>query len=625
MIPSFSQIFLLFAFISLFSCNRNDIDPSGVGLSGEGHPRILLLEGEEEQIRDLTESDEAWKKVYFLILNQSNEILGKPELTRKLVGRRLLSTSRELLRRVFFLSFSYRMTRDARFLEKAEKEMMAVAGFSDWNPSHFLDVAEMTTGMAIGYDWLYGGLSLENRKTIRDAILNKGIRPSQNNSYNGWLKSSNNWNQVCNTGMVYGALAIQEDFPDLSAEIIDRAFETIHLPMEEYGPDGVYPEGYGYWGYGTTYNVLFLSAVAKTSYGDRGLASTPGFTETGDFLKHMLTPTGSNFNWSDNTANTNIKPAMFWFAQHTNDPSLLWSEKRFLAQSDFSSFKWINSLPAMLIWGKGIPLSDISEPTEKFWMGQGSNPVAMMRSSWTDPRAVYTGFKAGSPSVNHGHMDIGSFIMEANGVRWAADLGRQDYESLESLGMKIFGKDQDAERWTVFRMSTYSHNVLIVDNEQQRVAGYAGIDRYSEAEEFMYAISDISAVYDGQLKKATRGVGLREGAYTIIRDEIETLNKTTMIRWNMVTYADVTLGNKEAVLTAEGETLHLKVMGPDHLQMKTWSTAPTNNYDAENPGTIMVGFECEIPAGSTEAFEVILVPGDTLGTADFLNINLRDW
>ena len=141
--------------------------------------------------------------------------------------------------------------------------MLAVARFTDWNPSHFLDVAEMTTGMAIGYDWLFSNLQPESRSLIKKAILEKGINQSKVGDYNGWLRSKNNWNQVCNTGMVYGALALQEDYPELANEIINRAYETISLPMEEYQPDGAYPEGYGYWGYGTTYNVLFLSAVEK--------------------------------------------------------------------------------------------------------------------------------------------------------------------------------------------------------------------------------------------------------------------------------------------------------------------------------------------------------------------------
>ncbi len=278
-----------------------------------------------------------------------------------------------------------------------------------------------------------------------------------------------------------------------------------------------------------------------------------------------------------------------------------------------------------MIWAKGIPLSKINEPEEKFFVGEGLNPVAMMRTSWTDAMAVYLGFKAGTPSENHGHMDIGSFIMEANNRRWATDLGSQNYESLESLGMSIFGKDQDAERWTVFRVGTYSHNVLIIDNEQQRVDGYAKIDKYSDTEGFMYAISDISTVYNGQLKKATRGVGIKDGKYTIIRDEIETLDKSTLVRWNMMTFSNVVLGNKEATLTDDGKTLYLRVLGPDNMVMKTWSTAPTNNYDAENPGTIMVGFECEVPANTSQSFEVILVPKPVEGDAVFLDITLDEW
>ena len=618
-----SRISIIILLFLSFSCDKKD-DTPGIDLSEAGHPRILLLEGEEQQIQDLIATDETWEKMHFAILEKSNDIIGQPVLERVLIGHRLLSTSREALKRIFFLSYSYRMTGDEKFLKRADEEILAVSRFSDWNPSHFLDVAEMTMAVAIGYDWLYEDLSERARLEAQSAILMLGLNESKNGTH-WWLTSENNWNQVCNAGMVYGALAIQEDFPDVSKEIIDRAFESIPLSMEAYQPDGVYPEGYGYWGYGTGFNIMFLSAVEKALGNDRGLSSTSGFIETGHFMKHMITPTGGNFTWADCGTSTNLNPAMFWFAEKTNDPSVLWSEKRFLEVSDFDKFKGIRDLPAIMIWGKNIPLNNITEPSEKFWTGQGSNPVAMMRSSWTDSKAVYLGFKAGSPSVNHGHMDIGSFIMEADGRRWATDLGSQNYESLESLGMSIFGKDQDAERWTIFRMNTYSHNVLIVDGEQQRVDGYAKINRHSNDENFMFSISDISTVYHSQLKNATRGVALKDLKYTVIRDEFETLDKTTTVRWNMVTYSNVELGDKEATLIDGGKVLKLKVQGPDNIEMKTWSTAPTNNYDAENPGTIMVGFECEIPANSKESFEVLLVPANANETADFLNKTLAEW
>lgn len=307
-------LFLLlsgFLIPGLLACKKNDMPVTQT--ENYGHPRILLLEGEEEQIRDLIEADQTWRKMHMAILEKSTELLGKPELERVMTGRRLLSVSREALKRIFYLSYSYRMTGDDRYLHRADEEILAVSRFSDWNPSHFLDVAEMTMAVAIGYDWLFEDLSERARLEARSAILWKGIEESKKGNQ-WWLDSENNWNQVCNAGMVFGALAIQEDYPELAEEIIDRAFESIKIAMDEYLPDGVYPEGYSYWGYGTTFNVLFLSAVEKYLGTDRGLTDNSGFLNTGHFVKHMITPTGGNFTWGDCGTGTNIYPAMFWFA-----------------------------------------------------------------------------------------------------------------------------------------------------------------------------------------------------------------------------------------------------------------------------------------------------------------------
>ena len=375
-----NQFSLCIIILLIFTaCDKND-NPKGKTSDTE-HPRILLLEGEEQMIKDLIATDETWEKIHFAILKTCNIILGKSPVERVLTGRRLLSKSSECLRRVFYLSYAYRMTEDERFFKRAEEEMLAVSAFSDWNPSHFLDVAEMTMALAIGYDWLYNELSESSRKTISYAIVNKGIEPSFNNEYNWFLRSTNNWNQVCNAGMTYGALAVQEDYPELAQKTIDRAFKTILLPMGAYQPDGAYPEGYGYWGYGTSFNVMFLSAVEKALETDHGLTEAPGFLKTAGFLEHMLAPTGVSFNWSDCGTTANLNPAMFWYAERNNDPSLLWSENKFLQVDDYSKFTGIRLLPAIMIWSKNIPLEQINEPNSKVWMGQGENPVCLMRTS----------------------------------------------------------------------------------------------------------------------------------------------------------------------------------------------------------------------------------------------------
>jgi len=589
------------------------------------HPRILLLEGEEQAIKEQVANNETWAKMHLAIIDESEEILKLEPQERIQIGRRLLSVSREYLRRIFFLSYAYRMTGDERFATHAEKHMLKSAGFTDWNPSHFLDVGEMTMALAIGYDWLYDEISESSKEIIKTAIVEKGIKPSFNDKYNWFLDAEHNWNQVCNAGMTYGALAIQEDYPTLADSVIERAFETITKPMKDYQPDGAYPEGTGYWGYGTSFNVLFLSAVEKALGTDRGLAKTPGFLETAAFKLHMLGPSTNTFSWGDCKPGGHMQPTMFWFTQRTNSNALLWMEKQYLETDNYAQFTNNRLLPTIMIWGKDIPMDAIPPPTENVWMGQGKNPVCLMRTSWENPHAIFLGLKAGSPSVNHGHMDIGSFVLEADGERWSSDLGAQSYESLESRGMSIFGRTQDAQRWTIFRLNNYSHSTLIVDNELQRVEGYARIDKYSDSPDFKYAVSDISGVFKGQLKAVKRGVAIKDKQYVVVRDEFETLDKMTSVRWNMMTEANVDITEKGAILTQNGKTLIMNFKGPKNIKIQTWSTEPTTDYDAENPGTIMVGFECKIPANSKQKFEVLLIPEKAKTTAEFVGKSLDEW
>lgn len=573
------------------------------------HPRILLLKGEEQQIQQSIAASATWEKIHEAILKESDQIIGLPPIERIQIGRRLLDKSREALRRIFQLSYAWRMTGEQKYFDRCEKEMLAIAKFADWNPSHFLDVGEMTMAMAIGYDWLYPKLSEESKKEIREAMVYKGIYPSLDPKYNSWLRVSNNWNQVCNAGMTYGALAVAEDHPGLAQNIIERAIASIPLAMEEYKPDGAYPEGYGYWGYGTSFNVMFLSAVETVFKSDFGLNKTPGFLQTSGFLQNMTGVTGPCFNWGDAGLGGSLNPTMFWLAQKNNDPSQLWVEKKYLERDDYSRFTRDRLLPAIMIWGKNLPLEKIAEPKVKAWKGQGANPVALMRTSWTDPNAIYVGFKAGSPSVNHGHMDVGSFIMESDGIRWASDFGMQDYESIESKGIQLFGRTQDAQRWTVFRLTNRVHNTLTIDNQLQQVKGYAKIDRFSDSPKFMYAVSDISTVYENQLKSAVRGVAIVDGKFVVVSDELVAPDKPITVRWTMLTTATPKLGKNGIVLTKDGKTLNLKVNTSTKVTMKTWSTEPTTTYDAPNPGTTLVGFEMQLKPSQKQAIQVLLIPG----------------
>lgn len=592
-----------------------------------GHPRLLLLAGEEKAIQKSIDADPLWQKVHRAILDESNEIIPLPPVERVLEGRRLLGQSREALQRIFNLAYAYRLTNEDKYARRAEQEMLAIATFSDWNPTHYLDVGEMTMAMAIGYDWLFDKLPPQSREAISRAIIDKGLRTSQDERYNQWLRGSNNWNQVCNAGITFGALAVYEDEPDLAKQLVERAINSIKLPMEDYAPNGAYPEGYGYWNYGTTFNVLFLAAIEKAFGDDYGLSQRPGFRETAAYYEHMIGTSGYPFNYSDaGSGSGKVSPAMFYFAQKTNDPALLWIEKAYLQQADISRSADNRIFPLLMLLGAGIEFDKITPPIQKLWVGQGKTPVALMRSSWTDHNAIFVGFKAGTPSMNHAHMDVGSFVMDADGVRWGADLGMQDYNSLESRGMNIWGREQDAQRWTIKRYNNFVHNTLTVNDQLQRVEGYAKIDASGENDALKYAVSDISQLYKGQLAVARRGVGIVNDAYVVVRDEVKASNEAATVRWVMLAPNDVKIsGDGTAILSKDGKKLTLRIDYPADAELQTWSTAPTTDYDVANAGTVLVGFECEVPANKTQVLQVSLLPEGVVAGNKKFDKFLSDW
>ena len=591
-----------------------------------GHPRLLLLKGEEDAIKRTIDGDKTWDKLHQAILAECDVMLTAAPLERIQIGRRLLDKSREALRRVFYLSYAWRMTKQEKYRQRAETELLTVSAFSDWNPSHFLDVAEMTMAVSIGYDWLYNDLSEQSRAIIKAAILKKGIEPSMDPKNNGWLKNTNNWNQVCNAGITYGAIALYEDQPEQSKALINRALASIVLPMGDYKPDGAYPEGYSYWGYGTSFNVLFISALEKLFGRDFGLSRQPGFLKTAGYLENMTGPSGNAYNYSDSGLGGELQPAMFWFAQKLNDPSLLWVERSRLLSTTAKPPIKDRILPASMVWGNGLKMSQLAEPKATMWVGEGKTPVALMRTSWSDPSAIYVGVKGGSPSTSHAHMDVGSFVMEADGVRWAMDFGMQEYESLESKGVDLWNMRQNSQRWQVMRYNNLVHNTLTVNNELQRVDGKAPLTAHSGTSLFMNATFDLTSVYNGLVVKANRGVAIVNKACVVVRDEVETLPTETTIRWTMLSGASVKLtGTNQAELTKDGKILTLQVMEPATVVMKTWPTDPEHDYDTPNPGTILVGFEVKLPASAKTAISVVLTPGSPASQSKPVILPLQQW
>ena len=573
------------------------------------HPRILLQKGEEIALKKKIQKDVVWKDLQLSLLKEAEEMIKLPVNERIKTGMRLLGVSRENLRRIFILSYAYRMSGRTDFLKRAEAEMLKAASFSDWNPSHFLDVGEMTMALAIGYDWLYEKLPKQTKEIVEKAIIEKGLLPSYDKRYNWFLRAVHNWNQVCNAGMTFGALAIWDKETDLARKTINRAIETIKIPMEHYAPEGAYPEGISFWDYGTSFNALFLSAVEKAFGTDFELGQMPGFLKTGEYVLHIVSPSLRNFAYSDNSQKAAMSPAMFWFYDKTKDASILYNQARLYQRDGKERILKDRLAPAMLIWGASASLSKIQEPDQLVWKAQGDNPVCLMRSSWSDTSGVYVGVKLGSPSVNHGHMDIGSFVFEANGVLWGMDMGGENYNQLETKGVDLWNRKSGSQRWDVYRYNNRTHNTLSFNRKYQYVEGKAQIDKYSELAEHMYVVSDLTSVYEGQVKNVIRAVSLVDKKYVVVEDLIETNEHFTMMTWTMVTSATAKiLSENVMLLEQDGKKLYIRVEGPENIRWRIVPAEPDFSYNSPNPGVSLIGFDVDLELSRKQKVKVYLLP-----------------
>ena len=509
-----------------------------------GHPRLLVLDDDIARLKRQIKDDRTAAKYFEHIRDDGDKMLTEPPVERVLIGPRLLSVSRKVVERVTTLGGLYRLTGEEKYAKRCRDEMLAAAKFSDWNPSHFLDVAEMTNALGIGYDWIYPTLTDGERGIIRSAIIRKGLEPGLKvyQSPRGWHTRTNNWNQVCNGGLTVGALAIADEEPDVARQIITNARESIPLAMNQFAPDGGCIEGPGYWSYATRYTCFYLAAIQTALNTDFGFLDSPGFRNTGLFRIHTIGPLNRTFNFADAGENAGNASQMFYLARSLNRPFYAAHERRFVT----ARAKGIDAFH--LLWFDADE-GDISIGTSSIFRGV---EVATFRSAWDDVNAAFVGFKGGDNAASHANLDLGSFVYDANGVRWAQDLGPDDYNL-----PGYFGK----QRWTYYRLRTEGQNTITLDGENQNLTGKAKIVTFSGGPERKFAVADLSDGYSGQATRVTRGVALI-GKQLLVQDEIEAPTPVEVI-WHMHTPAKIVLDadGKHAVLTQGGKSLEAYVAG----------------------------------------------------------------
>ena len=580
------------------------------------HPRLFLSAAQLEIYRNRLDEDPTLRAVSDRIVSVADGVLSLPPEERRKVGRRMLESSRTVLKRICYLGYAYRITGKSIYAQRARRELLNAARYPDYNPDHFLDVAEMAAALAIGYDWFYDALAPNDRSAIATAVYRHAFRPALDEEH-WWTTTTNNWNQVCHGGLGLAAVAFHEDYPATADSLLQRAREFLPLAYQQYAPDGAYAEGAMYFEYGTSFHVMFLDAYADNFPEAPPLEVPAYFRNSGAFLAHVRGPSGY-YNYGDSREDLSLSASIFYLARVGDAPGALYYQYPQLGEYAAGDKRvpvtgsGQRLLPLAPVWLSRLPATAMAAPpTSTSFYSAGMNPIGILRTSFSDT-ATFLAAKGGTPSMNHGHMDIGSFVLDARGHRWVSDPGMHNYEALESRGLSIFDRSAEGDRWKVNRYTNLTHSTLTVNGQHQAAAGFASVTELSTFAGWRATRINMDSVYQPALKSSTRTLALHPSGAVLVHDQLRTPRDTgATVRWGILVSDDLEIiDDRNAILHRGNERMLVRLLSPTDAHLTTYSSQPRLAFEEKMPGTVVLGFNSELAPASDATLTVLLTdPG----------------
>ena len=487
----------------------------------------------------------------------------------------ILPISREVINRIVILGFSYRVTGEEKYAARAVAELAKVCSYDDWCPSHFLATAEMALAVSIGYDWLFDYLSDDMKDLLCEKAWEYAITPALSKNYlkNWFTWSKNNWNSICYSGIGIACMTFYEENPEKAAEFLAMCYKNMPIAFSSFTPDGVYAEGPGYCQSGMNSIVYFISSSRNFFGTDFGMSEIDGFRQLG-FFPVYITGSTAMFNFGDNKDRMCYSPVLHWYASEYNAPLLsvyqagdlpgMFSpdnsesvERNGEGKENALALLWYNREYAP----DSADFSDV--PLAVKLESDAGQTLAVMRSAYQDKNATYAAIKGGFNYINHGDLDIGTFVFDALGERWAEELGPGNYDADGYfLGLPAGG------RWKNYCKRAEGQNTLVINPElaleDQYAFARASFTSFEENENGGKCSFDMTDAYSMNMaKRVTREFELFDNRSSLkITDNIFCRIKSE-IYWFMHTKAEIEIAEdgKSAILTKNGKQLKATLSG----------------------------------------------------------------
>ena len=534
---------------SLFQARSQDV-----------HPRIMANDRDFARIRRLVQTDPYMKVWYAQLYAFGEEQLAEPLCKYEFPdGKKLLTISRRASYRIAGLAMLYQINGEARFADRAVEEMLNVCAFSDWHPSHYLDVGQMAYGVGLGYDWLYHYMTSSQRSTVAKAIYKYALCTRTADLTR--ITSTSNWNPWCNNGLIIAALAVFESYPTDAAATIADSVSYLPNAISVMTPSGSYPEGPGYYIIGVSYTVFLIDTLFSVLGTDFGLSEAPGVKESGSYLL-AINGNLTSFNFGDGGSTLRDSAMLHWFANHYNMPELSLFQRDYqTTNSRFDEYLALLWYDPQLVEG----MTSEDRPRDYLLMSDYYESIASFRSFPGEEAQIYTAIKSGDNQTGHTDLDVGTFIMEAMGELWFMDLGKDNYNLPDYMD-----RSENGGRWQYYRTRAEGQNTLVINPDStggQVFNAQCQITDYESAYDGGYAVVDMLDAYDSYgASSVRRGLSLFDDrSRVLLRDEL-TCTKASDVYWFAHTTAEIKISSdgKTAYLTQEGKTLKAQILSPSN-------------------------------------------------------------
>lgn len=567
------------------------------------HPRVYKTNEGFREILKLAETDEILKARLDGIKKEADGILDYKFTYNKTSGTGSYNHCEKLY-------FAWLMTGDDRYAAKAEELALLMANDPNWwEVEYYLATSANMVICATVYDLFYDYLSDQSKEIIATAAIEKGVKAAQR-SYNGqcsdWPRRKTNWNTVPNGGSIMAAATfLGEGYDDEAClDVLEKCFYSLANVMHVYSAGSAF-EGIGYFGYGTEYLIKAVIALNSLFGTDYGISNYTGFLESGYYGFYTQTHLDK---WAlhDDTLKSGFANSIAsYFAYRTNDMML-----QKMRHDQIINKKYTADLNDIVYYMPEKMPEKIAAPLDRNF---SYTEIATSRSSW-DRDAFFLGVHAGANNFEHGQQDLGNFIYEAFGLRFAHDIGRDSYNLPNYF-------NEGTTKLTIYAHRAEAHNVYVINPSEDSGQVWRAKSEIEIQENkpkgIIYTV-DMTPAYFEQLKEAKRGYMLtNDRSVLVVQDEIVPKEEDDEYKWFWTTEADIQINeDKTVTLTNSKKTVTLYLDSNVDFELESGETVPLET--SPNPaGQLEIGnkankltvtFYAEEQAMDKIYFRVIAVP-----------------